>query len=500
MNNNEGSSSLSGIRRLLWPIEWQENKKFLPMAAMMFCILYNYSTLRSIKDGLVVTGIGTEALSFIKTYMVLPSAVIAIIAYAKLCNIMSQQKVFYTITSFFIAYFALFTFFLYPNPELVHPDPQYIANLSLEHPNLKWFIKIWGKWSFATFYTMSELWGSMMMSLLFWQFANQITKTQEAKRFYSMFGLIGNFGLLLGAIVMKFFLKNELSFIPKGMEFIPVMCMIMLSGLAIMYLYYWIDSNVLTDIRFYDASAVKAKKSKAKLSIGESFKMIITSKYLGYIALLVLAYGVSISLIEGVWKDKVKQLYPTKETYALFMANFQAYQGFAAIFFMIIGSNILRKVSWGFAAILTPLMILITGVAFFAFVLFDNVISLYLVGIVSSGPLAIAVVIGTIQNVLSKSVKYSLFDSTKEMSYIPLDDESKTKGKAAVDVIGGRFGKSGGGIITSTFFLLLPSYDFNDATPFFASVFFFIVILWLFAVRGLEREYNKKLNEASEVR
>ena len=74
-----------------------------------------------------------------------------------------------------------------------------------------------------------------------------------------------------------------------------------------------------------------------------------------------------------------------------------------------------------------------------------------------------------------------------------VDDELKSKGKAAVDVIGGRFGKSGGGIIQSTFFFLIPSFTFLEATPYFAAIFFVIVILWLYAVKALSTEYENQL-------
>lgn len=493
MNTTENSGYFTELRKVIWPIEWHENKKFLPMAAMMFCILLNYSTLRSIKDGFVVTAIGPESISFLKTYVVLPMAILAMVIYVKLCDVLKQENVFYAVTGFFLVYFAVFAFLLYPFPDLVHPNPETIASLSSQYPNFKWFIRIVGKWSFASFYAISELWGSMMLSLLFWQFANQITKTDEAKRFYSMFGMLANLALPVVAVILGYFLNEKTQIVSEDLKFIPLLIIMMFSGLIIILLYRWMNVKVLTDPTLYNPAATATKKGKVKLSLIESFQMIFTSRYLGLIALLVLAYGVSVNLVEGVWKAKVGQLYPTKEAYTMYMGQFQAWQGVTAILFMIVGSNILRRVSWMTAAMITPLMMLITGIAFFAFIFFDSTIAMYITGLFTSGPLAVAVMIGMIQNVLSKATKYSLFDATKNMAYIPLDKDLRTKGQAAVEVIGGRFGKSGGGIIQSTFFILLPTFTFVEATPYFGGIFFVIVILWVYAVRALNKEYQKKV-------
>ncbi|KAJ6645052.1 RNA polymerase sigma factor RpoD [Pseudolycoriella hygida] len=402
MNKVENNSCFSEIRKVIWPIEWHENKKFLPMAAMMFCILLNYSTLRSIKDGFVVTAIGPEAIGFLKTYVVLPVAILAMVAYVKLCDILKQENVFYAVTGFFIAYFVLFTLVLYPYPDLVHPSADTIDLLSNEYPNLKWFIRIIGKWSFATFYAMAELWGSMMLSLLFWQFANQITKTEEAKRFYSMFGMLANLSLPVTAVILSYFLSKENQIVAKDLKFVPLLIIMIFSSLVVIFLYRWMNKNVLTDPSLYIPTNKAVKKR--------------------LIALLVLSYGVSVNLVEGVWKSKIQQLYPTKEEYTMYMGQFQAWQGFTAILFMIVGSNILRRVSWLTAAMITPAMMLITG-------------------LFASGPLAAAVMIGTVQNVLSKATKYSLFDATKNMAYIPLDKDLRVKGQAAVEVIGGFGGR-----------------------------------------------------------
>lgn len=83
---------------------------------------------------------------------------------------------------------------------------------------------------------------------------------------------------------------------------------------------------------------------------------------------------------------------------------------------------------------------------FFSLILFGGPLEPALANI-GMTPLYLAVLVGAAQNIFSKSSKYSLFDPCKETAYIPLDDEVRTKGKAAIDVICNPLGKSGGALI-----------------------------------------------------
>ena len=217
------NSAQSNIALKLWqilcPIRMNEAKKFIPMTLMMFFILFNFSTLRPLKDSLVIPNLGAEVVSFIKLWCVLPSAILFTVIYMKLSNVLDYQRLFYGVTSFFIAFFAIFALLIYPNREYLHPDHDSILSLSEQFGHFKWLIILFGKWSFALFYIFAELWGAAMLNLMFWQFANRITKTEEAKRFYAMFGFIGNFGLILaGGIVKAFSKMSETDMILYAMQ------------------------------------------------------------------------------------------------------------------------------------------------------------------------------------------------------------------------------------------------------------------------------------------
>jgi len=103
-------------RSMLWPVLGFELKKLIPMLLMFFFINFNYTILRDTKDVLVVIapGSGAEAIPFLKVWGVLPMAILFMLVYAKLSNIMSKAKLFYTTIISFLVFFALFALFLYP--------------------------------------------------------------------------------------------------------------------------------------------------------------------------------------------------------------------------------------------------------------------------------------------------------------------------------------------------------------------------------------------------
>lgn len=97
---------------------------------------------------------------------------------------------------------------------------------------------------------------------------------------------------------------------------------------------------------------------------------------------------------------------------------------------------------------------------------------------------------------LSRAFKYGLFDPTTQMAYIPLDEESKVKGKAAIDVLGSRIGKSGASFIQQG--LILVFGNIISASPVVMLIFYATSITWIGAANRLSVLYAAKTSTKSE--
>jgi AAA family ATP:ADP antiporter len=485
--------SLQFFKTVIFPVERSELKIFCKFATLLICVLFNFSLLRTLKDTLIISAIGAEAISFLKLWLVLPCAIGFTFLYVKLSNIFNLQQIFTLFVTIFISFFIIFAFLIYPNQHNCHTSPKVIESLISSWPHCKWFIRLFGKWSYVALYVFAEIWGAMIINLMFWQFANHIFKKQQAQRLYPLIGMFGGLGLIFAGKLLGVFAQVEKISINKlnysknydQMEIVIKSIVLFISAVGLMAIFLFRDmySSYLGD---ENKNTEPLDNTKTSLTLWQSIKMIYHSRYIFYIFLLVISYGLTINILEGPWKAKLSQLYIDPCDYIKFMGKFNVWMGISSIVMTIIGGNVLRCFGWKIAAYITPIMITTTGTLFFAFVVFGGRIQ-----DLGFDPLHAAVAIGAAQNILSKSSKYSLFDSTKEMTYIPLPLELRVKGKAAVEIIGAKLGKSLGASLQFICFTVMPDLDFNRISMFLMIIFILVALIWLVDLNKLSQEYHK---------
>lgn len=479
-------SEFTGLRAFLWPIHRHEIKKVLPMMLMLFFICFNYTILRNAKDAIVVTArdSGAEVIPFIKVWVLLPMAVLLTLIFTKLSNRYSQERVVYIMISGFVIFFALFTFVFYPYQDFFHPHQLANHLEGLLPAGFKGLIAMFRNWTFTLFYVMSELWGSIILTVLFWGFANEVTKITEARRYYSMLSIVASTSGIVAGVVANMLGDGH----SWEQTFQILMISIMVAGCVTMGIFRWMSTRVLNDPSFDEFHQAKIEmKKKKKLSLRESFAYLSNSKYLVCIAVIVISYNLVINLVEIVWKDQLRQLYSTPLEYNSYMNTMSSAVGIIATITSLFMSQLIARFGWTRTALITPFIMLMTSIGFFTFMLFRHDLGTVVLAITGYTPLAIAVFFGAAQVCMSKACKYSVFDSTKEMTFIPLDHESKLKGKAAIDGVGSRLGKSGGSLIHQGLLMIFATV--SASAPYVAVILMVVIVGWMMAVRSLGHKF-----------
>ncbi len=495
--------TINSLRALLWPIANHELGRFVPMFLIAFLITFNYNLLRVLKDSLVVTAkhSGAEVIPFIKVWVMFPSALLMTYIYTKLSNRVSQQTVFCTIISLFLGYFALFVFVLYPHQDTIHPH-DFCDRLQMLLPEgFIWMIAMLRHWSFTLFYVMSELWSPIVMFLLYWGFVNQVTKVHEAKRFYTLFSLGANFSGIWAGTISGYFSRNPLktTFLAAGKDewsqsLTLLIVLILIFGFLTLALFAYLQKHIDQKMLFCHKK-VKVDKT-SKLSMRKHFFYLLHNPYARNLAIIVLAYNLIINLVEVVWKHEVRDLYPTPAAYNAYMSDVTTFIGIIATLSAIfLSGQTIRKKGWTFAAMITPVILLLTSIGFFGSFFLKDELANYSDILLEMQPLTIVVFFGTVQNVLSRAAKYSVFDTTKEMAFVPLSVENQMKSKAAIEGVCSRMGKSSGSVIHQG--LLLTFASLTTCVPYVAFFLGLALAVWFFAVLRIGK-YFQVLSDEKE--
>lgn len=500
-NNHMKTSDFGKWRSFFWPIHRNELKKFLPMFFIFFLISFNYNVLRSYKDSIVITAShsGAEAIPFIKLWAVLPSAILFTLLFTRLSNSYSREKVFYITISIFLIFFFLFAFILYPAQEWLHPN--HLADQLQEYlpEGFRGFIAIFRNWTFTLFYVMSELWSTAIFTVLFWGFANEVTSVEEARRYYGLLTFGGSVaGMFSGFAAINF--SNQL-FIPWlhygknawDQSIFFLCCTIISCGLLTIMIFRWLNVHVIGP-----SEKKVPPQPKIRMSLRENFAYLIRSKYLICIALIVFTYNVSINLVEIVWKDQIRKLYPDPSDYNIYMGQvIFAIAVVASLTGLLTTSKVIQRYSWTVCALVPILMVGCSGILFFNFIFFPNHGLTWIAYVFKETPLMICVTFDSIQNCLSRASKYTFFDATKEIAFIPLSNESKLKGKAAIDGVGSRIGKSAGSLIHQGLILIFSSVA--GSIPYVAAIFLVIIFIWTLAAFSLGKQFDALVSQNAKL-
>jgi ATP:ADP antiporter, AAA family len=338
---------------------------------------------------------------------------------------------------------------------------------------------------------VAELWETAIMTVLFWEVANKILNMTAAKRYYTLLLTGGNLAAICAGLSVTTTAKlsgrwaSETLTDPWQYSLLLLNGLVISTGIVIILIFRWLHKNVLCNPSYQNRIAYEAKNTKTTVGLRKTFKYLIESKYLLCIVLIAISYNICINLTEVTWKDQLLTTYPQANDYFRYMGKVTMWVGIAATIIAILSSVVVRDFSWTFNAMIPPILLFITGIQFFAFLIFkDSPIGVGIASFMGTSPLFLGVFFGAVQQCVSRASNYTIFDATKKHSFI---EKSKLKGKAAIDKIGSHIGKSGSSLIYQALLMIFGTV--SATIPYVGLILLIIIITWMVTVYLLGKRF-----------
>ncbi len=459
------------------------DKKFTCLLTIIILTFFNNSILRVLKDTLIVSGNSSiEVVHFIKSFLVMPISILFVYFYTKLTLSIKQSRVIYYILSFFALFFALYSLVIYPFRDMIHPSQAMINNLKIAYPSMKWGLTLYGSWSYSLFYIIAELWSSVTLNLIFWQFANSINNIKEAKKNYVYFGVLGNIGMISGGGLISYSFHSNANF---GIKISAISMIISIITLCILCIYRAIFNSVALN-----SDVLLQKSEKNKFKFQDLLGVFVNSKYLRNMMMLVFCYHMSSNLIEVTWKAAFRASVTNESLYARYMGIIYMISGSLSILLFYMPQQLMKRASWKTIAMIVPITLTVLASVFYIISLYAKYTRSY--DLFSLQVLSLA---GAVYYICNRFLKYGIFDPVKEIAYIPLKHDLKVKGKAMIDVFGSKFSKATSGYIQALLLTIMPSSTQISISYYLGYIVIFCMLIWIISINSLSVEYEKIANK-----
>jgi AAA family ATP:ADP antiporter len=392
---------------------------FFLMFGICTLLNVNYAVLRSARTALAVADLGGGAgsIPWFELCGTMPGAVLMTLGLTWLLNRFSIRRVFLITLSVFILFFLCFSLGIYP--------------LLPKGGESVWFAKL----ASMLFFVMAELWKISLLTILFWGFVNQYVPLETAKRFYAPLILGGSIGTIAAGPLVSLCTSDLLS----RQSWSESLTLMTLTVAVVGAFTAWMFLSLWKRLSGAEKNQPEPPKQEKPVSIWEGFRICFRSRYLMLLAWVTIADYIAYALGEVVFLDVLRQKFPDPRSYADFMGRLSVWNGLLTAFSaVVITPYLLRHTRWVVASLVTPVCLLITEGAFF--------FSLWTPSVASQ--IEIQVLFGTIFYCLVRAAKYTLFDTSKEISFLLLPPLEKMHGKLIVDGMCSRLGRGGGSMVS----------------------------------------------------
>jgi ATP/ADP translocase len=279
---------------------------------------------------------------------------------------------------------------------------------------------------------------------LFWTYSNTVFPLKTARWAYGLFCVMGSLGGMVGNLgVGPLAERYGTQPLPWAMPFVLVITALVVRALAPL-----------------SSGDIEPKQGAGLL---EGLRIVRGSRYLALLLVLIALVQIAITLIDYQYNALVEQTFRDPDERTAIIGRVYAAIDVASIVLQVTTGIVVRTLGVGRTLLTVPLLL---GVSVTLLIALPGFLWM------------------AITKVASKSLDYSWFRATKELLYLPLGYEEKTRGKGIVDVLTYRVAKAG----TSALLLGLIAID---APPEAVGVLALVLVaLWMGVTVKIVRRYR----------
>ena len=451
------------------------------LALLRLLVCYIHGILVGLKSATLIMSNHSmsEVILVVRGAFVLPASILSYMLYVKLIQHFRSSTIFYGIVCFFIVFWALYAFVLYPYQDQIIPYTLVNKLMLILGRNHQHWVASLRYWMHVLFFLMEELWTQIIVSVMYWGFVNNICSIQQAKRFYGSFISCGVVGVIASALSIVYYSQRYDSHVYVLQILVSY---IIVCAIISMILFRWAHALLGTKIVYGNDITLSSRGS-----LLSGLRYIFLSRYLVCLTVVAISINFCQTLLEGTLESYVRgsvvdiTAYRSAFAYRIFFISILALVG------SFIAGKVVQKFGWMAIASIGPIIAGLGCLFFVMSYLKNSMVSSCISNYIPMIDRYI-IIFGYIEVIMLRAAGLTFYEEIVQIAYIPLNHKEKIEGKAAIDMVSTRVGKAGSSWLQLILLAVFRTNDVRKCSGVLAFILFIIVIVWYKAIGFISRK------------